>query len=1096
MLFRSLPLFLRSFARAGRRAQAVHESDRVRAEGGVAGGRSRSWGGPGLAGAKPSRIPSLSPLWAFVLLTGAWAGQPIDPLSPRLPQPGDYAATLLSPSLIQLTAISAPAENEAPIPLPGELTPAAFEVEVGGVPANVTALGFKRRVLYAPIKARDLRVATEVYLQLAAPVPDSDSSVKVTANAPAVWPHRQTVELTLDPGRYSPALHVNQEGYVPDLPKTALVGYYLGTLGEMPVPAEAGFEVVDAKSGAVVFQGPLRIRRDQGFNLNPRPYQAVYEADFSAFTTPGRYRLRVPGLGASVPFRIDEGALLNAVRTYALGLYHQRCGQELGLPYTRFGHGACHLAPAEVPMPAGAFGKAWEIIRKLDEDSVKPERPELQLKYPEQMKYPFVRTGKVAVHGGHHDAGDYSKYTTNSATLVHPLMFAVDSFPGVSELDNLGLPESGDGIGDLLQEAKWEADFLSRLQDDDGGFYFLVYPRERRYENDRLPAPGDPQIVWPKTTAATAAAVAALAQCAGSPAFKRHYPEDAKRYLAQAERGWKFLLQALERHGRAKAYQRLTHYGDDFQDTDELAWAAAELFVATGDLAYEKKLMEWFPDPTDGRTKQYQWRRASSSYGNAMRSYAFAASSGRLPRTRLAGGYLAKCEAELRRAGEDAARWADQSAYGTSYPEPSKRINAAGWYFSSDQAFDITVAYQLQKRPNFVRTVLTNLNYEAGANPVNRAFLTGMGVRGQREIVHQFSQNDERVLPLTGIPIGNLYSQFSYLGPYKNQLKELSWPRDDGDSVYPLYDRWSDAYNWNAEFVVTNQARALASLAFWAAGTKAKGEPWKAASARIVGADVELRLGRPTTLRLEAEGLDLSEARIVWEGRGQEPAFGAEYVFTPRSSGPQWIEAEAVLPDGRRVFARATPSATAPVVLWVNGSLPAGAVPYAKDGDTWNWIKAATKPAELQAHLSAPQHESALANGIHEHGFHDATDPLLVERGDILFAYIFIDPQNVPATIMLEWKDGSNEHRAFWGRNEIPYGRMNTESQRPMGPLPPAGRWVRLDVPASAVGLEGRSITGMVFRLHGGRARWDAVGKLSAAAAKSSRLEMPPPVRE
>src|SRR5256886_3457186 len=52
--------------------------------------------------------------------------------------------------------------------------------------------------------------------------------------------------------------------------------------------------------------------------------------------------------------------------------------------------------------------------------------------------------------GGHHDAGDYSKYTINSAALIHYLVFAVDAFEGVGELDNLGIPESGDGKSDLL----------------------------------------------------------------------------------------------------------------------------------------------------------------------------------------------------------------------------------------------------------------------------------------------------------------------------------------------------------------------------------------------------------------------------------------------------------------------------------------------------------------------------------------------------------------------------------------------------------------------------------------------------------------------
>jgi len=114
----------------------------------------------------------------------------------------------------------------------------------------------------------------------------------------------------------------------------------------------------------------------------------------------------------------------------------------------------------------------------------------------------------VDVSGGHHDAGDYSKYTINSASFVHALVFAADSFQGVSELDNLGLPESGDGKSDILQEAKWEADFLSKMQDADGGFYFLVYPRDRTYEDNVTPDRGDPQVVFPKTTAATAAATA------------------------------------------------------------------------------------------------------------------------------------------------------------------------------------------------------------------------------------------------------------------------------------------------------------------------------------------------------------------------------------------------------------------------------------------------------------------------------------------------------------------------------------------------------------------------------------------------------------
>src|SRR5258705_9630013 len=137
-------------------------------------------------------------------------------------------------------------------------------------------------------------------------------------------------------------------------------------------------------------------------------------------------------------------------------------------------------------------------------------------------------------------------------------MFAVDSFAGVAALDNLGIPESGDGISDVMQIAKWEADYLAKLQDADGGFYFLVYPQNREYESNVTPDNGDPQVVWPKNTAATASAVAALAQCASSPKMKAAYPADAAKYLAKAKLGWQFLMNAINKYGKNGAYQKIT----------------------------------------------------------------------------------------------------------------------------------------------------------------------------------------------------------------------------------------------------------------------------------------------------------------------------------------------------------------------------------------------------------------------------------------------------------------------------------------------------------------------------------------------------------
>jgi len=81
----------------------------------------------------------------------------------------------------------------------------------------------------------------------------------------------------------------------------------------------------------------------------------------------------------------------------------------------------------------------------------------------------------------------------------------------------------------------------------------------------------------------------------------------------------------------------------------------------------------------------------------------------------------------------------------------------------------------------------------------------------------------------------------------------------------------------------------------------------------------------------------LQHARIVWEGRDQEPAYGSTFTFTPQNNGTQWVEAEAQWPDGRRVFATANFTANSPNVVWVEDAVPAGGATGSGGGDSWNW---------------------------------------------------------------------------------------------------------------------------------------------------------------
>ena len=158
-------------------------------------------------------------------------------------------------------------------------------------------------------------------------------------------------------------------------------------------------------------------------------------------------------------------------------------------------------------------------------------------------------------------------------------------------------------------------------------------------------------------------------------------------------------------------------------------------------------------------------------------------------------------------------------------------------------------------------------------------------------------------------------------------------------------------------------------------------------------------------------------------------------------------------------------------LVWMDDAVPGGAITDAVN-DSWTWVT--NNPAPYSGALA---HQSAVQAGLHQHFFYAATTTLAVSTGNVLLAYVYLDPTNLPSEVMLEWTDCfSCEHRAYWGADRIDYGSNGTASRRYMGPLPAAGQWARLEVPASLVDLEGVVLEGMSFTLFDGRATWDYVG--------------------
>ena len=178
--------------------------------------------------------------------------------------------------------------------------------------------------------------------------------------------------------------------------------------------------------------------------------------------------------------------------------------------------------------------------------------------------------------------------------------------------------------------------------------------------------------------------------------------------------------------------------------------------------------------------------------------------------------------------------------------------------------------------------------------------------------------------------------------------------------------------------------------------------------------------------------------------------------------------------------------ATSTDTIWFDDAVPTGAVKDSNN-DSWNWVK---NPAPETGKQS---HQSSLKAGMHQHMFTKAKQTLAVKTGESVYTYVYIDPANVPSEIMLQWYDGSTWlHRAYWGANSLASFTVSGDaSLHYMGAIPAAGQWVRLEVPASALKLEGVTVSGMAFSLYGGRVNWDNSGKSTPVAVTTPPTNSP-----
>ena len=141
---------------------------------------------------------------------------------------------------------------------------------------------------------------------------------------------------------------------------------------------------------------------------------------------------------------------------------------------------------------------------------------------------------------------------------------------------------------------------------------------------------------------------------------------------------------------------------------------------------------------------------------------------------------------------------------------------------------------------------------------------------------------------------------------------------------------------------------------------------------------------------------------------------------------------------------------------------------------TWRFAEAG-KPSVLSGERMRFQQGA----GTIQHFFYQASRVVRPGAADRFYAYVWLDPDDPPAQLMIQLHSGDWSHRAFWGEDRIPFGEIgsNKQDHRAAGPIPPSGEWIRLEVDPASVGIPPDAVVdGMAFTQFGGTAWWDRSG--------------------
>jgi len=505
----------------------------------------------------------------------------------------------------------------------------------------------------------------------------------------------------------SEAVHVSHVGFRPDDPaKVAFLSCWMGTGGGYPYREGMAFRVLEHKSGRVVLEGRAELskaaqdRTEDAYKNNFNGTD-VYVLDFSALRRPGTYRVFVDGVGCSYPFAVREDTWRRAFYVSCRGFYHQRSGIALGPPHTDFRR------------PRG-FHPDDGVKVYASTTALMDTKNGLSQEGSNFGNLVEGRTDRVVPNawGGYMDAGDWDRRIQHLVVSNYLLELALLHEGYFREL-KLNIPESGNALPDVVDEALFNLDCYRRMQTKDGGIRGGIESEEHPRQGEgswqeslaiMAYAPG----VWSSYVYAGTAARASLCLERYDRKLAGTYRESAIRAMEWAER------ELPEREGKS----------DPHAVHDSRNLASAELFRLTGDKRWHDVFLATSFLKKPG-TPLYQWN--SHEQRDAAWVYA---------RTRQPGmdeGVQRNCIQAIQAEANDRVTW----CYKTGFRWTKDPWRPLGWgAATSPDTLSLVRAHALTGDEKYLKAIVLACGTGTGANPVNICYTTGLGHDWPRSPLH------------------------------------------------------------------------------------------------------------------------------------------------------------------------------------------------------------------------------------------------------------------------------------------------------------------------------------------------------------------------